>query len=189
MKVHFLEQPPAKILQGEDVATPATNKPSKDKRRQDCQAKEDEARIYEPVLQRVHRFRGLDGGNRSAHYPPLDDVRDHEQIQKDQRKRAPPAGLRLTYACVTVARNADPSTCGPRNRSSSFQFSADATTFHRVGEFTSKRAVRYRADAVAIPTAANSKTIVIYFERFSLPFQSARGKHFASRLRVSRIHE
>jgi hypothetical protein len=27
------------------------------------------------------------------------------------------------------------------------------------------------------------------FERFSLPFQSARGKHFDSGLRVSRIHE
>ncbi len=28
-----------------------------------------------------------------AHEPPLDDVRDHEQVQKDQRRRAPPAGL------------------------------------------------------------------------------------------------
>jgi hypothetical protein len=28
---------------------------------------------------------------------------------------------------------------------------ADASTFHRVGEFTSKRALRYRADEVAIP--------------------------------------
>ena len=93
MKVHFLEQPPAEILQRKYVATPATNKPSKDKRRQDCQAKKNEAGIHEPVLQRVHRFRGLDGGNRCAHYPPLDDVRDHEQVQKNQCGGAPTTGL------------------------------------------------------------------------------------------------
>jgi hypothetical protein len=77
----------------------------------------------------------------------------------------------------------------PRNRSSCFQFSADATTFHRVGEFTSKRAVRHRPDAVAIPRAANSKTIVSNFARFSLRFQSAHDKHYDFTLRAFRIHE
>ena len=59
MKAHFLEQPSAEILQRKYVTTPATNKTSKDERRQNCQAKEDEARVHEAVLQRVHRFRRL----------------------------------------------------------------------------------------------------------------------------------
>src|SRR5262245_32029150 len=84
----------------------------------------------------------------------LDDVRDHEQVQEDQCERAPPAGLRFTYAGFTVAREGDRGTGSSRNRSSSFQFLADTTTFHRVGEFTSKRAVRYRANGVAIARAA-----------------------------------
>ena len=93
MKTHFFEQPPAEIMQRKYVATPATNKPSKDKRRQDCQANEDEAGIYKAILQGVHRFRGLDGRNRFAHQPPLDDVGDHEQVQKNQCGGAPTTGL------------------------------------------------------------------------------------------------
>ena len=189
MKTHFLEQPAAEILQRKYVTTPATNKTPEDERRQNCQAKKDEARVHEPVLQRVHRFRGLDGRNRSAHDPPLNDVRDHEQIQSHQRGRAPPTGLRFTYAGFTEAGDNDPGTGSPRNHSSCFQFSADATTFHRVGEFTSKRAVRYRTDGVAIPRAANSKTIVSNFARFSLRFQSAHDKHYGFTLRTFGIHE
>src|SRR6476660_5788029 len=67
MKTHFLKQPAAEILQSKNVTTPATNKTPENERRQNCQAKKDEARVNEPVLQRVHRFRGLDGRNRSAH--------------------------------------------------------------------------------------------------------------------------
>src|SRR6478752_9536684 len=67
MKTHFLEQPAAEILQRKYVTTPATNKTPENKRRQNCEAKKDEARVHEPVLQGVHRFRGLDGRNRSAH--------------------------------------------------------------------------------------------------------------------------
>ena len=93
MKTHFFEQPPAEILQRKYVATPATNKPSKDKGRQDCQAKEDEAGIYKAILQGVHRFRGLDGRNRFAHQPPLNDVGDHEQVQKNQCRGTPTTGL------------------------------------------------------------------------------------------------
>src|SRR6476619_8322552 len=137
MKTHFLEQPAAKILQSENVTTPATNETPEDERRQNCQAKKDEARVHEPVLQRLHRFRGLDGRNRSAHEPPLNDVRDHEQVQKNQCEPAPPTGLRCTYAGFTVAGDVDPGTSSPWNRSSCFQFLADASTFHRVGEFTS----------------------------------------------------
>ena len=172
MKIHFLEQPAAEILQSENVTTPATNKTPQDERGQDCQAKKDEASVHEPVLQRVHRFRGLDGRNRSSHEPPLNDVRDHEQIQSDQRRRAPPTGLGFTNAGIAVAGDADPGTGPPRNYSSCFQFLADATTFHRVGEFTSKRAVRYRADGVAIPRAENSKTIVIEFRKIFFTFSN-----------------
>jgi len=93
MKTHFLEQPPAEILQRKNVTTPATNKTPEDERRQNCQAKKDEARIHESLLQGVHRFRWLDGRNRFAHNPPLNDVRDHEQVESNQRRRAPPAGL------------------------------------------------------------------------------------------------
>ena len=67
LKTHFLEQPAAEILQPKYVTTPTTNKTPEDERRQNCQAKKDEPRIHEPVLERVHRFRGLDGRNRSAH--------------------------------------------------------------------------------------------------------------------------
>jgi hypothetical protein len=77
----------------------------------------------------------------------------------------------------------------PRNRSGCFQFWADATTFHRVGEFTSKRAVRHRPDAVGMPGAANSKIIVSNFGRFCLRFQSARDKHDNFTLRAFLIHE
>ena len=98
MKTHFLEQPAAEILQRKYVTTPATNKTSENERRQNCQAKEDEAGVHEAVLQGVHRFRRLDRRNRSGHQSPLDDVRDHEQVQNDQCSSAPTAGLRFTYA-------------------------------------------------------------------------------------------
>ena len=168
MKIHFLEQPAAEILQSENVATPSTNKTPEDERRQNCQAKKDEARIHEPVLQRVHRFRGLDGRDRLAHEPPLNDVRDHEQVQKYQCERAPPTGLGFTNAGIAVAGDIDPATGSPRNRSSCFQFLADASTFHRVGEFTSKRAVRYRADGLRFPELRIPKQSLSNFAGFSL---------------------
>jgi hypothetical protein len=65
-------------------------------------------------------------------------VRDHEQIQRDQRRRAPPAGLRFANAGSTVAGQIDTRIFSPGNRSRCFQFPADTTTFHRVGEFTAK---------------------------------------------------
>jgi hypothetical protein len=75
------------------VTSPAANVSPETQRRQDRQGKKDETFIDEPLLQRVHGFRRLDGRNRLAHDAPLNDVRDHEQIEKDQCRGAPPAGL------------------------------------------------------------------------------------------------
>ena len=67
MEAYFLEKPSAEILQRKYVTTPATNETPEDERRQDSQAKKDEAGVYESILQCVHRFRGLNGRNRFAH--------------------------------------------------------------------------------------------------------------------------
>ena len=75
------------------MTTPATDKASEDQRRQNCEGKKDETRIDESLLQRVHRLRRLDGRNRLAHDSPLNDVRDHEQVERYQCRPAPPAGL------------------------------------------------------------------------------------------------
>jgi hypothetical protein len=189
MKTHFLQQPAAEILQSENVTTPATHKTAEDERRQNCQTKKDEPGVHEPVLQRVHGFRWLDGRNRSTREPPLDDVRDHEQVEKDQCRPAPAAGLRFTYACSAEPGDAGLGTSSRLNRSSGFQFWADATTFNRVGEFTSKRAVRHRPDEVWMPGPANSKIIASNFGRFSLRFQSTHDKHYYFTLRAFLIHE
>src|SRR5467141_1313818 len=69
-EANFLQHPPAEILQGENVTAPATDKATKDQRSQDSQSKEDESRVNEPALQRMHRFRRLDGRNRPPHDPP-----------------------------------------------------------------------------------------------------------------------
>ena len=119
------------------MTTPAAHKTPEDQRRQNRQTKKDESRIDESALNRLHRLRRLDRRNRFAHHPPLNDVRDHEQIQRDQRRRAPSAGLRFADASFAVAGDVDPGSRAPGNPRC-FQFPADATTFHRVGEFTPK---------------------------------------------------
>ena len=73
------------------MTAPAADKTPEDQRRQDRHGKEDKSRIDGPALERVHGLRRFDGGNRLAHHPPLNDVSDHQQIKKDQRRRAPPA--------------------------------------------------------------------------------------------------
>ena len=185
MKVHFLEKPSAEILQRKNVTTPATNKTPEDERRQNCQAKKDEARIHESLLQGVHRFRWLDGRNRFAHNPPLNDVRDHEQVQKDQRGCAPPTRLRFTNAGLTVAGNVDPNTGSPRNRSRCLQFLADATTFHKVREFTPKcdvcqrvaRKRRLPGNQVRIrKKRENNARINPSISREHIPFRLRRGR-------------
>ena len=93
MKPHLLQQPSAEILQREDVTAPAADVSPEDQSRQDCQRKKDESRVDEPLLQRVHGLRGFDRRNCLAHDPPLNDVRDHEQIKKNQRRPSPSAGL------------------------------------------------------------------------------------------------
>jgi len=75
------------------VTAPAANVSTEDQRRQNGQTKKDESRVDESLLQRVHGLRGLDRGDRLTHEAPLNDMRDHDQIEKDQRQRAPPAGL------------------------------------------------------------------------------------------------
>ena len=75
------------------MTTPAADKASENQRRQNCQSKKDKSRVDESALQRVHGLRRFDGRNRLAHDLPLNDVRDHEQVEGDQRRRAPPAGF------------------------------------------------------------------------------------------------
>ena len=75
------------------MTAPATDKAPEDQRRQDGQSKEDESRVDRPTLERVHGLRRFDGRNRLAHDPPLNDVRNHQQIEKDERRRAPAAGF------------------------------------------------------------------------------------------------
>ena len=75
------------------MTAPAADVSPEDQRRQDRQREKDESCVDESLLQRVHGFRRLDGRNRLAHDAPLNDVRDHEQIEKDQRRGAPPAAL------------------------------------------------------------------------------------------------
>jgi len=75
------------------VTTPAADVSPEDQGRQDRQRKKDESRVNEPLLQRVHGLRRFDRRNCPAHDAPLNDVRDHEQVEEDQHRRAPSAGL------------------------------------------------------------------------------------------------
>src|SRR5262249_47894673 len=92
-QTHFFQQPSAEILQREDMTAPAADISPEDQGRQDRQGEKDESRVNEPLLQSVHGLRRLDRRNCLAHDAPLNDVRDHEQIEKDQRPSSPPAGL------------------------------------------------------------------------------------------------
>jgi hypothetical protein len=84
---------------------------------------------------------------------------------KRQCDRAPPTGLRFTYAGFTVAgdglsrrsfsEGGCPGTGSPRNRSSCFQFPAEATTFHRVGEFTPEQNMRTSSPETHLARIAN----------------------------------
>ena len=115
------------------MTTPAAHKTPEDQRRQNCQTKKDKARIDEAALQRLHRLRGLDGRNGFAHDPPLNDVRDHEQVEGDQRRRAPPARFRFANTGFLDWRVFSGScrTSSSGNRPRRFQFPADATTLHK----------------------------------------------------------
>ena len=105
VEANFLQQPPAEILQRENVTAPAAHKTPEDQRRQNRQTKKDESRVDESALNCLHRLRRLDGRNRFAHDSPLDDVRDHEQVKRDQCRRAPPAGFGFANASFAVARD------------------------------------------------------------------------------------
>jgi len=129
------------------VTSPATNKTPEDQRRKNCHRKKDEARVDETLLQRVHRLGWFDGRNRFAHDSPLDDVRDHEQVETDQRRGTPPAGLRFANAGFAVAGNSDTRSRSLGKAAYCFQFPTDATTFHKVREFTPKHVRRQPATA------------------------------------------
>jgi len=75
MKTHFLEQPAAEIPATQYVTTPATNKTPEDERRQNCQAKKDEARVTNPFCS-VYIVSEGSMAKPFCHEPPLDDVRD-----------------------------------------------------------------------------------------------------------------
>jgi len=86
---------------------------------------------------------------------PLNDVRDHEQVEKDQRRAAPPAGFRFANTGFAVAGDVASGSGSPGNPPCRFEFRTDATTFHRVAEFTAKTAISQQA---ARPSASCSKT-------------------------------
>lgn len=102
---HFLQRPAAKILQGNNVAAPATNKAAEDQCRQKRERKEYEAGVELAALERVHAFGWLDRRNRPAGHSPLNDVGDHEQVDADEHGRTPTAGFRLAEATWPSGRN------------------------------------------------------------------------------------
>ena len=60
------------------MTAPAADISPEDQGRQDSKSEKDEARVDEPLLQRVHGLRGLDWRNGLTHHAPLNYVRDHE---------------------------------------------------------------------------------------------------------------
>ena len=112
------------------MTAPAADEASEDQRRQDGERKEDNPRIDCSLLQRVHGLRGLDGRNRFAHDPPLNDVSDHQQIEQNQRQSAPAAGLGFANAAFLNRRIlVNPSMS--RNRSPTLRFKTYTTAFHK----------------------------------------------------------
>ena len=94
-EAHLLQQPGAKVLEGQHVAAPAADEAPEDEGGQDGQRKEDEPRVDEPVLEGVHRLGGLDGRDRGARHAPVDDVGDHQHVHGDEGGGPPAAGPRL----------------------------------------------------------------------------------------------
>ena len=104
MKPHLFQQPAAEILQSENVTAPAANVSPENQRRQDRQSKKDKPSINESLLQGVHGLGGLNRGNCFARHPPLDEMSDHKQIEKDKRERAPAGCLRFSNAKWPIRR-------------------------------------------------------------------------------------
>ena len=99
----LLQHPAAQVLERHDVTAPTANETPEDEGGEDRERKEYEPRIDRAVLQRVHRLRGLDRRNGSSHQPPLDDVRDHQQIERDQRSSSPAACAGPAYGVLSRA--------------------------------------------------------------------------------------
>ena len=90
---HFLQKPCAKILQREDVTTPAANKTAEDQRRQDRQSEKDESRVKRSSLQRVHGLGRFDRGDGPTGHSPLNGMSDHGRL----RQRSAAARQRLVF--------------------------------------------------------------------------------------------
>ena len=109
------------------MTSPAADKTSKNQRGQDRQSKKDKPSINESLLEGVHGFGGLNRGNCFARHPPLDEMSDHKQIEKDKRERAPAGCLRFSNAKWPIRRMLASSGL---NRSLGLQFSIYTTAFH-----------------------------------------------------------
>ena len=66
------------------MATPATHKTAKNQRGQDGEGEKDEPCVDRSPLEGVHGFGGLNRRNGFARHPPLDEMSDHKQIEKDK---------------------------------------------------------------------------------------------------------
>ena len=110
------------------MTAPAADKTSENQRRQNRQRKKDEPRVDCSLLQRVHTFRGLDGRNRFAHDPPLNDVSDHHQIEQNERRCPPAASLRFANAAFLSQRIL---ASRELNQSLVFRSSIFTTAFHK----------------------------------------------------------
>ena len=76
----LFHQPAAKILQRDNMASPATHESAEDKGCQYRKCKEDESGIDRSVLERVHRFRRFNRRDGAPRDTPLNDVSDHQQV-------------------------------------------------------------------------------------------------------------
>ena len=133
---HLLHQPGAEVLEGQDVAAPAADETPEDERGQDGQGEEDEPGVDVPVLERVHGLGRLDGRDRPAHDAPLDDVGDHQHVQRDERGGPPAAGLRLANGAL---RNRGIPEHGEADRPPGLHVLGSTTTLHGLEGLPSRR--------------------------------------------------
>jgi hypothetical protein len=117
-------------------------------------------------------------------------VRDHEQVENNQRRSTPTAGLRLANTGAAVAGDLASGTGSPWNPACRFQFRTDATTFHKFSGFYAKTGRTLILDRT-IARDQNTKGVAGFskkryqaFERFYLLLQSAHENQFDFSLRI-----
>ena len=79
------------------MTEPTTEKASENKRRQEGEQEQDGARIDHPDFEGFHRFARFDRRNGHPHNQPLDQMRDHEHIDRDQYPGAPTGDLGASH--------------------------------------------------------------------------------------------